>query len=152
MEQEKLFWNLHFSANLNDECIKSGKIQINVKLHRKWDVFFWVFCFYLNFLLLKFLVKNSERRQFQNIFFCSIDYHICITLVKELLLMYVYWFQRKNTTNQLFAINSTSIWFAYIINRIRIVLLRDNFAGSDNNLFAGKTKTSVNRNGSIGIQ
>ena len=109
-------------------------------------VFIWIFCSWSS------LLKNPMGVNFKIFFFCSIDYHICITLVKELLLMYVYWFQRKNTTNQLFAINSTSIWFAYIINRIRIVLLRDNFAGSDNNLFAGKTKTSVNRNGSIGIQ
>ena len=33
-------------------------------------------CFHLNFPLLKFLVQNSKRRQFQNNFSCSIPYHI----------------------------------------------------------------------------
>ena len=30
----------------------------------------------LNFLLLIFLVQSAERREFQNIFFCSVPYHI----------------------------------------------------------------------------
>ena len=33
-------------------------------------------CFYLNFPLLKFLVRNSKRQQFQNNFSCSIPYDI----------------------------------------------------------------------------
>ena len=75
MEQETFFGNSRLSRPIEQEITRAGKSFILPSN---------CVCFHLNFPLLKFLIRNSKWRQFQNNFLLF-QTLLCMNLVRAAL-------------------------------------------------------------------